>query len=202
MALTARPFDSYDAYVSAQGEKARRKGAVLLAALPQQVRGFRKVFQAAQKHLRPGPVLCLGARTGAEAIAANEVGLVGSVGIDLHPIGPKVIRGDWHALPFPPAAFPNVYTNSLDHCLDLDRLTAEMRRVLTSDGRAYVMASDKGEKTTAAAVADWLANATSTEALHWPHADELRDALVARGFRQVTTWRDGVWSHYVLEPIR
>ncbi len=200
MALIHRTFRSYDEYVHQQGRKARRHRDALLAGVPKSIRQFAGAFREAQLFLHAGPVLCLGARTGAEVIAATQAGHHGSVGIDLYPLSPDVITADWHALPFSDASFPNVYTNSLDHCLDLDRLTAEIRRVLTSTGVLYLMASDKGAKTADAAAA-WLSSTKSTEALYWQHSDELRDAVAACGFHQVTAWRTGVWGHYILRSV-
>lgn len=199
--MISRPFESYESYVEAQGLKARTRRADLLAAVEKSVRGFERIFRAAKPYLRPGPILCLGARTGAESVAAARVGFKGSVGIDLHPVGPGVMRGDWHSMPsISDASFPNVYTNSFDHCLMLDAAAAEIRRVLTPDGFFYLMASDKGQKTRARSDA-WLRE-TGSEAMYWDHSDELCAAVVAFGFRVVTSWRQGVWGHYVLRPVR
>lgn len=197
MPLVSRAYPSYAEYSRLQGRKASRKRGALLANLAADTARFEQVFRAAKARLAPGPVLCLGARTGAESIAAARAGYAGSVGIDLHPVGPTVMQADWHELPFANAAFPNAYTNSLDHCLYLDRLAAEVLRVLTPGGRFYVMASDKpGPGKNAKA---WLANATNThEALFWDCADELFQALTAYGFAPLTTWRTGVWSHCIL----
>lgn len=200
MAITRRMFRSYEEYVWLQGLKARDLPAALLAGLPRSIQGFEKVFRTARPFLQRGPVLCLGARTGAEAIAAVNVGFQGSVGIDLHPVGPGVLQADWHALPFPDASFANVFTNSLDHCLYLDKVTAEIRRVLIPAGALYVMASDKGQKTEETAAA-W-AVAPGNEALYWTHSDELCDAVMAYGFERVTAWRTGKWGAYILRPQR
>lgn len=196
MSLTRREFKSYEDYVRLQGRKARRHRDRLLANLPKDIVRFQAAFQAAKRFLRPGPVLCLGARTGAEVIGATRVGFTGSVGVDLHPVGRDVIQADWHALPFPDASYPNVYTNSLDHCLDLDRLAAEVHRVLVPNGAFYVMASDKPGPGKNAAY--WLARGGNHEALFWDDADDLCAALAARRFAPGAKWRTGVWGHYVL----
>src|SRR3990167_4617101 len=200
MALTHRAFASYEEYVRLQGGKARRQRTALLAGLPQSIKRFEQIFRAARVFLHPGPVRCLGARTGAEAIAAVKIGFAGSVGIDLHPVGPGVVQADWHALPFPDASFANVFTNSLDHCLYLDKVTAEISRVLQPAGVLYLMASDKGRKTEATAAA-W-AVAAGNEALYWRHSDELCEAVMGYGFELVTAWRTGSWGAYILRPRR
>lgn len=192
--IARRPFTDYDEYVYKQGGKARGRRDHLLAHLQKNTAGFAKTFRKAAPHLKAGAILCLGARTGAESIGAAQAGFHGSVGIDLHPVGPTVLQGDWHDLQFPDASFQNVYSNSLDHCLHLDQLAAHVRRVLVSDGRFYVMASNRAGVT----VEDWQAKwSKSNEALFWQTSDELRDAICALGFTTITSWRDGKWGHYV-----
>jgi SAM-dependent methyltransferase len=189
--IARRAFPDYEQYVYLQGGKARARAEFLLAHLPKNIQRFQKIFRLAKGHLASGSVLCLGARTGAESLGAIEAGFAGSVGIDLHPVGPTVLRGDWHDLPFPDASFFNAYTNSLDHCLYLSKFASEVRRVLGHDGRFYLMATNRG--TTAEA---WRAEPTN-EGLYWDTSDDLRDALCAHGFIVTAEWRDGKWGHYV-----
>jgi SAM-dependent methyltransferase len=195
--IAHRTFETYDDYVYKQGGKARGRRDHLLQHLDKNTESFTRTFQRAAKHLKAGSVLCLGARTGAESIGATRAGFKGSVGVDLHPVGPTVLQADWHQLPFGPAAFDNAYSNSLDHCLDLAKLTAEVRRVLVKDGRFYVMATNRPENTLEA----WQAKG-GNEALYWQHSDELRDAIVSCGFRTVASWRDGKWGHYIFAVTR
>jgi SAM-dependent methyltransferase len=191
--IAHRTFDSYDEYVYAQGGKARGCRDALLAHLPKNIESFARTFRRASKHLPPGAILCLGARTGAESIGATRAGFTGSVGIDLHPVGPTVLQADWHHLPFPDASFPNVYSNSLDHCLDLAQLAGEVRRVLTPQGRFYVMATNREGHTLEA----WQAKG-GNEALFWQTSADLAAAICAYGFVEAHTWRDGKWGHHVL----
>lgn len=191
--IASREFSTYDEYVYKQGGKARGKRAELLAHLEKNTEGFFRTFRSAARHLKPGPVLCLGARTGAESIGATQAGFVGSVGIDLHPVGPTVLQGDWHDLRFPAASFSNVYSNSLDHCLYLDRLAAGVKRVLVPDGRFYVMATNRDGHT----LESWLAKG-GNEALYWQTSDDLCQAICAHGFEVTKAWRSGKWGHYVL----
>lgn len=202
MTILRREFESYEAYVKAQGRKATFQRRELLSKLSKSVLDFQRVFIAAAAFLNDGPVLCLGARTGAESAAAQNCGYKGSIGVDLHPVGPGVRKGDWHSMPeFADGSFPNVFTNSFDHCLYLDRAVAEIRRVLRPGGVFYLMASDKGTKD-AKRERSWLKEPKHCEALYWSQADELRDAVLALGgFRLKGQRRDGQWSHYALEKM-
>jgi ubiquinone/menaquinone biosynthesis C-methylase UbiE len=108
-----------------------------------------------------------------------------------------VLQADWHALPFADQSFANIYSNSLDHCLSLERLTAQVQRVLVRDGRFYVMATNRDDAT----LEGWLAKG-GNEALFWQTSDDLRDAICALGFAVVRQWRTGKWGHYVLKAGR
>lgn len=192
--LGHRAFDTYDAYVYHQGGKARGRREHLLAHVARNTESFTRLFRRAAPHLRRGPILCLGARTGAESIGATQAGFAGSVGIDLHPVGATVLRGDWHELQFPDASFANAYCNSLDHCLYLDRFASEVRRVLVPDGRLYVMATNRQGQTEA----EWRAKG-GNEALYWQTSDDLCAAICALGFVALMSWREGKWGHYILK---
>lgn len=194
--IAYRTFTDYQQYVYLQGGKARARSEFLLAHLPKKTQHYAKVFRFAARHLKPGSVLCLGARTGAESIGAVDAGFAGSVGIDLHPVGPTVLQGDWHDLHFADASFPNVYTNSLDHCMYLDKFAAEVKRVLVPDGRFYLMATNR--TTTEQA---WRAG-HKNEGLYWQASDELAEAICGFGFECENAWRDGKWGHYVFGVTR
>lgn len=196
MALANRTFTNYEDYVYKQGGKARGKRDELLAHLEKNIKGFERTFRKVAPHLKAGSILCLGARTGAESLAAVEAGFKGSVGIDLHPVGPTVMKGDWHALEFPDASFANAYTNSIDHCLYLDRFTEQVKRVLAPDGRFYLMATNRD-----LTVEEWLAKG-GNEGLYWETSDQLRDAICGLGFEVKKAWRDGKWGHYVFAVKR
>jgi SAM-dependent methyltransferase len=80
-------------------------------------------------------VLCLGARIGTEVKAFLDLGCF-AIGIDLNPgIGNRyVVQGDFHELQFASNSVDVVYTNSIDHAFDLNRLAKEVMRILKSDG--------------------------------------------------------------------
>lgn len=191
--IASRPFTDYGEYVYKQGGKARGRREFLLRHVAKNTDAFTRTFRRAAAHLTPGAILCLGARTGAESLGAVHAGFPGSVGIDLHPVGSTVVQADWHDLPFADRSFANVYTNSLDHCLYLDKLLAEVMRVLVSKGRFYVMATNRGKS-----IDEWLAEG-GNEALYWDTSDQLRDAICGAGFDVTASWRDGKWGHYVFQ---
>ena len=189
--IAHRTFTDYEQYVYLQGGKARARAEFLLAHLPKGIQKYTKTFRNASPHLKPGSILCLGARTGAESLGAIEAGFPGSVGIDLHPVGPTVLRGDWHDLQFVDHSFANVYTNSLDHCCYLNKLATEVKRVLGKGGRFYLMATNR-----TTTVEAWQAG-HKNEGLYWETSDQLRDAICAYGFTVLHQWRNGKWGHYV-----
>jgi SAM-dependent methyltransferase len=189
--IAHREFKDYEQYVYKQGGKARGRRDHLLAHVEKNTESFRLIFRRAAPHLRQGSILCLGARTGAESDGAIQAGFKGSVGIDLHPVGPTVLQGDWHALTFPDKSFANCFTNSIDHCLYLDKFTSEVKRVLMPKGRFYLMATNR-DKT----VDQWLAKG-GNEGLYWETSDQLAEAICHHGFTVVKSWRDGKWGHYV-----
>jgi SAM-dependent methyltransferase len=84
-------------------------------------------------------VVCLAARRGGEVRAFIEHGCF-AVGIDLNP-GPEnqyVVVGDFHHLQFADGSVDVVFTNSLDHALELDKVFAEVVRILKPGGRFLV----------------------------------------------------------------
>jgi len=86
-------------------------------------------------HLKGRSVLCLGARLGAEVRAFRGLGCF-AVGVDINPgtDNPFVLWGDFHALAFPPSCVDVVFTNSLDHALELDLFLAQVKLVLRPEG--------------------------------------------------------------------
>lgn len=198
--IATRAFPSYADYVAKQGGKAVRLREKLLSHMDRATESFTRIFQGAKPHLKDGSILCLGARTGAESLGAEAAGFGRSVGIDLHPVGPTVQQGDWHALDFPDGSFANVYTNSLDHCLYLDQCLSEVKRVLQKHGRFYMMATNRGEKHTSVDV--WRADEGSNEGLYWSTSDELAQLIAEHGFTLEQSWRAGKWGHYVFGVTR
>jgi SAM-dependent methyltransferase len=122
--------------------------------------------------------LCLGARIGTEVKAFLDVGAAAS-GIDLNPgeNNPHVARGDFHNLSNPAGSLDAVYTNSLDHVYDLDRLSAEVLRVLKPAGLFIVEAVNGREHGI---------HPGFFESLSWESVDDLVRVFENAGF---TVWR-------------
>lgn len=133
-----------------------------------------------REELRGRSVLCLAARQGSEVRSFIDQGAF-AVGIDLNP-GPAnryVVVGDFHELQYADNSVDVVYTNSLDHAFDLDRILSEVRRVLRPHGMLIVEANVGGE-------GDPALQRGPYEALVWAGADALLQALEERGFEAVS----------------
>ena len=80
-------------------------------------------------------VLCLAARVGTEVKSFLDFGCF-AVGLDLNPGSENkyVVYGDFHDVQFPACSADVVFTNSLDHVLDFDKLIKEIKRVLKPQG--------------------------------------------------------------------
>lgn len=85
--------------------------------------------------LRNSNVLCLGARLGEEVKAFRNVGCF-AVGIDLNPglNNQYVMYGDFHNILFSDKSVDVIYTNSLDHLFNIDKMFNEINRILKSKG--------------------------------------------------------------------
>ncbi len=106
---------------------------------------------AASKIIRDGSVaLCLAARIGTEVRAFKDFNCF-AVGIDLNPgkNNKYVLVGDFHDIQFPKNSVDIIFSNSLDHALYLDKLAAEVGRVLKPGGHVIleiVRGVDEGGK--------------------------------------------------------
>lgn len=174
--LGRRVYPDYATYVAHQKTKL---SALRLNSVEAHDRRFHATLGARLKgmplELRGRSVLCLAARQGGEVRAFIDQGAF-AVGIDLNP-GRKnryVVVGDFHDLQFADGSVDYVYTNSLDHAYEPDRIIAEVRRVLKPDGRFIVeaIASEEGG-----------APAGPYEAMVWSGPDDLLNYIVERGFR-------------------
>jgi ubiquinone/menaquinone biosynthesis C-methylase UbiE len=65
-----------------------------------------------------------------------------AVGIDINPGSHNryVLHGDFHEIQFPNASIDVIFTNSLDHVYSIERLLAEIQRVLKANGLLVVEA--------------------------------------------------------------
>ncbi len=137
-------------------------------------------------------VLCLAARLGSEVEAFIKLGHF-AVGVDLHP-GPAnsfVVTGDFHALQFADGSVDCIYTNSLDHAYDLDKIVAEVRRVLKPGGFFVLDAVDGYEE-------GFMVGPRDTT--HWPTAQAFAGMIAERGSFAIErhTRPDQHWQQFVL----
>lgn len=132
--VSRRVYKSYDEYVEHQKAKLATVGN------PQRKRdrlrnALRERLESCPEVTRGSNVLCLAARFGGECEAFIDRGAF-AVGIDLNP-GPEnryVVTGDFHDIQFADASIDCVFTNSLDHVYEFERVMGEVRRVLKSGG--------------------------------------------------------------------
>lgn len=172
--LARRDYPSYEAYLEHQRTKfdAFREKSI--------ERHDRRFYAALRERLAVFPgglkrraVLCLAARQGTEVRAFIDEGAF-AIGIDLNPGKENryVVVGDFHHLQFSDGSVDVVYSNSVDHAFDLDRLLGEIRRVLAGGGvfLAEVGFSEGGE------------GRQFYEALAWSRVEDLIASIERAGF--------------------
>lgn len=79
-------------------------------------------------------VLCIGARMGQEVEALKRVGVSDSMGMDLVPYPPLVVKGDFHNQPFDDETFDLEFSNVFDHALFPEKFVSEIERTLKTGG--------------------------------------------------------------------
>jgi len=136
---------------------------------------IRRIWLNPKKPVESGFALCLGARMGSE-VEAFEFCKVRASGIDLYPAGPKVIKGDFHNIPFKDKSFDMVYTNSLDHSLYPAKMFEEAKRVLKDTGAFMLEIPDVNSGR--ASFGQW-------ECVEWKNTEEITELLVKVGFRVI-----------------
>ncbi|KAM6589488.1 hypothetical protein CsatA_012093 [Cannabis sativa] len=92
--------------------------------------------------------LCIGARVGQEVEALRRIGVSDSVGIDLVPYPPLVVKGDFHNQPFRNGTFDFEFSNVFDHALFPEKFVAEIERTLRPGGvcALHVSISKRADK--------------------------------------------------------
>ena len=122
-------------------------------------------------------VLCLGARQGTEVKAFHDLGCF-AVGIDLCPGKENkfVLYGDFHDLQFPAESADVIFTNSLDHVFDPQKMIGEITRVLKPDGVLVIEAIHGEAQSTAP---DHYAS------FWWQRVDDLVALLARHNFKPI-----------------
>jgi SAM-dependent methyltransferase len=188
-----RKYKDYEEYLRHQRSK-----RPLILATENHSRNFTEKLERRirdKSRVKPGAsVLCLGARDGSEVRAFCAAGCF-AVGIDLQPTPQNayVLSGDFQHLQWPDACIDVVFTNSLDHAIDIDRVLHEITRVLKAHGLLIIEAvrgSDENHPP-----GPW-------ESFYWSKCQDLVDLIKARGFSLVGQGNfDVPWDgrHFVLE---
>ena len=88
--------------------------------------------------------ICVGARLGAEVRAMRRVGAL-AIGVDLNPgaENPHVLLGDAHSTAFASGSADLVYSNVLDHILEVDRFIDKVADQLAEGGQFLLDLSKK-----------------------------------------------------------
>lgn len=135
--LHYKEYAAYEDYLKDQTAKCKQKESYIRQKSERKYWEFCANF-AKFEVPKGSSVLCLGARFGDEVRAWRTLGCE-SVGVDL--FGDEkdlVIKADWNNLPFDSDSFDYVYTNSIDHANDLDRMVREIKRVLNVGGKVLL----------------------------------------------------------------
>ncbi|KAG5604856.1 hypothetical protein H5410_026348 [Solanum commersonii] len=139
--LKIRPgYSTYDSYIKKQLNKTlnpKLRKIWTTRDWDRKIQVFSKFFG----ELRNGnllsdssKVLCIGARMGQEVEALKRVGVSNSVGMDLVPYPPLVVKGDFHNQPFDDEIFDLEFSNVFDHALFPEKFVSEIERTLKTGG--------------------------------------------------------------------
>lgn len=176
----ARRYNSYEEYILHQRSKLKNK---LKEQGEKYFSQYDQIFYNAL-HSRLGQrgligplqgksVLCLAARLGTEVRAFLDRGAF-AIGIDLNPGGASryVLEGDFHQLQFPDKSVDVIYTNSIDHLYDKEKLAREIWRVLKKSGIAIIEAFQPNNDSAFG----------SYESFNWLDVAQLEKFFLTRGF--------------------
>jgi SAM-dependent methyltransferase len=180
--LAQRKYASYEDYVTHQAAKLDKIEHRLRETEAEDFAEFKRRFQGCPALSEARVVLCLGARLGTEVRALHALGYF-AVGIDLNPGADNyyVLPGDFHHLVFPDNSVDAIYTNVMDHVFDLDRMLAEVNRLLRPNGLFLVdLMAGFGEGSSPGAF----------EAIHWRDTASFVRKLCEQGPFVVEAERD------------
>ncbi|KAF5746520.1 hypothetical protein HS088_TW06G00691 [Tripterygium wilfordii] len=139
--IRIRPgYASYDSYIQRQLNKTlnpKLRKIWTTRDWDRKIQVFAEFFHDLQKRnllFNDSRSLCIGARVGQEVEALRRVGVSDSVGIDLVPYPPLVIKGDFHHQPFEDETFDFEFSNVFDHALYPHKFVGEIERTLKPGG--------------------------------------------------------------------
>ncbi|KAL6319694.1 hypothetical protein AAG906_026762 [Vitis piasezkii] len=139
--LRIRPgYSSYDSYIQHQLNKTlnpKLRKIWTTRDWDRKVLVFSQFFRGLKERkllFNDSKALCIGARVGQEVEALRRVGVGDSVGIDLVPYPPLVLKGDFHSQPFADETFDFEFSNVFDHALHPWKFVREIERTLRAGG--------------------------------------------------------------------
>ncbi|XP_050898098.1 uncharacterized protein LOC127104990 [Lathyrus oleraceus] len=139
--LKIRPgYTSYDTYIQRQLNKTlnpKLRKIWTTRDWNRKIPVFAKFFQQLiTKNLlqKTSKALCIGARVGQEVEALRRIGVADSIGMDLVPYPPLVVKGDFHNQPFDNDTFDFEFSNVFDHALYPQKFVGEIERTLKPNG--------------------------------------------------------------------
>ncbi|CAA2939584.1 Sterol 24-C-methyltransferase [Olea europaea subsp. europaea] len=139
--LKIRPgYSSYDVYIERQLNKTlnpKLRQIWTTRDWDRKVEVFSGFFDSLKQRkllFNGSKALCVGARVGQEVAALKRVGVNDSVGIDLVPYPPLVLKGDFHHQPFDDETFDFEFSNVFDHALYPEKFVGEIERTLKPGG--------------------------------------------------------------------
>ncbi|KAK4358312.1 hypothetical protein RND71_023922 [Anisodus tanguticus] len=139
--LKIRPgYSTYDSYLQRQLNKTlnpKLRKIWTTRDWDRKIQVFSKFFNELKNRkllLESSKVLCIGARMGQEVEAFKRVGVSNSIGMDLVPYPPLVVKGDFHNQPFDDAKFDLEFSNVFDHALSPEKFVSEIERTLKPGG--------------------------------------------------------------------
>ncbi len=177
-----RAYASYEDYLAHQASKLDKVADRLRQNEEDVFQEFKERFESCAELSGARTVLCLAARLGTEVRALHALGYF-AVGLDLNPgdDNPYVLKGDFHAIVFPPGSVDAIYCNSIDHVFDLAKMVTETRRVLCPGGvflAEFEIGFEEGY------------TPGDFEAMHWRSADVLVEQIQELGGFEVESVRD------------
>ena len=199
--LQYKKFKDYDEYTTAQVAKPKLREAHIREKSPRKYRDFLKRFEKFNIFFGGmRRVLCLGARFGEEVKAFRDLGHY-SLGVDLFDDETDlVVQGDWNNLPFEDNSYDVIYTNSIDHCYDLDKELVEINRVLTPDGIVIIdLAIAHCNAANNKLIEKKFADPERYEAMLWNKDEDVIDPFLEMGLDPKMVWLEREFHTYLLE---
>ncbi|XP_075492983.1 uncharacterized protein LOC142530933 [Primulina tabacum] len=153
--LKIRPgYASYDAYLQRQMNKTlnpKLREIWTTRDWDRKLKVFSEFFDNLKQRgliSNGSKALSIGARVGQEVAAMKRVGVNDSVGIDLVPYPPLVLKGDFHHQPFDDETFDFEFSNVFDHALYPWKFVGEIERTMKRGGICvlHVLLSRRADK--------------------------------------------------------